>query len=55
LAIPGRVRQPFGAITLSIRRRGAMPADIEGRQFGEELKLAVRQVVVDPSRNRRVY
>ena len=25
-----------------------MPADVEGGQFGEELQLAVRQVVMDP-------
>src|ERR1700738_2542709 len=28
--------------------RPLMPADVEGGQFGEELQLAVRQMVMDP-------
>src|SRR5580700_1770422 len=28
--------------------RPLMPTDVEGGQFGEELELAVRQVVMDP-------
>ena len=32
--------------------RPLMPADVESGQFGEELQLAVRQVVMDPRRGR---
>jgi len=33
--------------------RPLMPADVEGGQFGEELQLAVRHVVMDPQTSAR--